>query len=277
MYTPDRTLGPVARRSPRGPETERPQRLAELVGEDAQGLSLAELPLETVLETFAFRKVAEDGDGGLTEGPFEMGVADLGASGGPGPLAGRGLFALDEAGIGGEVLDGGEAADVVDLIEKGEGEDLADAGNAVEAEQGLEIVGAGLAKDGVLEVSDQAVIGVAEGQVGLDALAEDGILEGPGDGGTLARIGGLSEAFSGDPSGLDRPWDMSHSCGALYCPFVQRRRRGTRKGTGPHGGNTARSHFPCVLSRIHDPDSSPLAGSLKPRVIFRLCPPRITP
>jgi hypothetical protein len=30
----------------------------------------------------------------------------------------------------------------MDLIEKGEGEDLADAGDAVEAEQGLEIMGA---------------------------------------------------------------------------------------------------------------------------------------
>ena len=43
--------------------------------------------------------LAEEKDGGLTEGPLEMGVADLGARGAE-DLAGRGLLALDQASIG---------------------------------------------------------------------------------------------------------------------------------------------------------------------------------
>ena len=44
----------------------------DLVGEDAQRLALAELPFEARVELLAFREVAEDCDGGLTESPLEI-------------------------------------------------------------------------------------------------------------------------------------------------------------------------------------------------------------
>jgi hypothetical protein len=70
---------------------------------------------------------AQEECGGFGEGPLEVSVADLSPAG-AGALACGDLGAADEAGVGGEVLDGGEAGDVVDLVEDDEGEDLADAG-----------------------------------------------------------------------------------------------------------------------------------------------------
>ena len=71
--------------------------------------------------------MAQEQDGGFREGPFEMDVADL-AAGGADPLACGFFGTLDQAGIGGKVLNAGEAADVVDLVEDCHGQDLADTG-----------------------------------------------------------------------------------------------------------------------------------------------------
>jgi hypothetical protein len=57
------------------------------------------LGAEAVEVLLAAGVLAEEKDGGLTEGPLEMGVADLGARGAE-DLAGRGLLALDQASIG---------------------------------------------------------------------------------------------------------------------------------------------------------------------------------
>ena len=46
----------------------------------------------------------------------------------------------------------------------------------------------GLPEDGLLEVPDELVVGVAEGQVGLDALPDDGIGEGVGNGFPLVLV-----------------------------------------------------------------------------------------
>lgn len=95
-------------------------------GEDTEGFAPSVLGTEPVDETLATGVPLKEEDGGLTVGPFEMGVADLGA-GGAHDLPGRGLLALYEAGIGEEVLDAGEAGDVVDLVEQREGENASDA------------------------------------------------------------------------------------------------------------------------------------------------------
>jgi len=50
------------------------------------------------------------------------------AAGGAGFLAVGLLSAFDEAGIGGEVLDGGKASDVADFVEESEAKDLSHAG-----------------------------------------------------------------------------------------------------------------------------------------------------
>ena len=71
-----------------------------------------------------------------------MDIADLGA-GGAGFLSVGLLAAFDEAGIGGEVLDGGKAGDVTDLVEEGEAKDEgntlvgAEVGQPVPAEDAL--------------------------------------------------------------------------------------------------------------------------------------------
>ena len=81
---------------------------AEVSGEDAECLAFAVLGAEAVDVLLAAGVLPEKEDSGLTEGPLEMGVADLGA-GGADNLAARGLLALDETSIGHESLDALEA------------------------------------------------------------------------------------------------------------------------------------------------------------------------
>jgi hypothetical protein len=71
-----------------------------------------------------------------------MSVADLGA-GRAGDLAGGGLLALDEPGVGEEVLDAGEADGFVDLVEQRETEDTPDAGDRPEEPERLGIIDLG--------------------------------------------------------------------------------------------------------------------------------------
>lgn len=157
------------------------------MGEDAQGLTVAVFPFEAVVKLLAFREMSEDGNGRLTECPLEMYVADFGP-GRTDPLAGRRGFAFDEASIGSESLNGLEATDVVDIVEEGEGEDLPDAGDGVKAEQGVGIVRPSLSEDTVLQIPNETIVGLTEGQVRLDALPNNGVREGAGNGRTLDLV-----------------------------------------------------------------------------------------
>ena len=150
------------------------------MSENTQGLPLPVFALEAVVEPLALGEMSDHGDGGLTEGPLEVDAADL-VPGGPEALSGRGLLAFDETGIGSKALDGLEAADVMDLIEKSEAQDLSDAGHGVQAEQGLRVVDPGLPDDGLFEVTDELVVGITKGEIGLHALFEYGVIEGIGD------------------------------------------------------------------------------------------------
>ena len=149
------------------------------------------------MEPLALGEMADHGDSGLTEGPLEVDTSDL-VAGGAETFSGRGLLAFDEAGIGGEALDGLEAADIVDLIEKGEGQDLSDAGDGVEAKQGMGIVGLGLPVDGLFEITDELIVGVAKAEIGLYAFSEDWIIEGVRDGCPLVLV---DEASGGGGAG----------------------------------------------------------------------------
>jgi hypothetical protein len=136
-----------------------------------------------MLKAFPFPYLGEmtdHGDGGLTEGPREVDASDL-VAGGSDAFSGRGLLAFDEAGIGSKSLDRREATDVMDFIEKGEGEDLSDARHGVQAKQGLRVMDPGLPDDGLFEITDEFVVGVAKGEIGLHALLEHGIVEGVGN------------------------------------------------------------------------------------------------
>ena len=73
---------------------------------------------EAIVEPLALGEMADHGDGGFTEGPLEVDTSDL-VTGGADALPGRGFLAFDQAGIGGETLDGLEAADVMDPNREG--------------------------------------------------------------------------------------------------------------------------------------------------------------
>src|SRR5688572_15993134 len=98
-------------------------RTAQLGRENAQGFSLPVLLLKPGEVLLSGRVATQEQCGGFREGPFQMDVAHL-ASRRLFDLASRLVGSLDQAGIGQEVLDAGEALNVVNLIEQGQGEDL---------------------------------------------------------------------------------------------------------------------------------------------------------
>ena len=152
---------------------------SELGGQDAEGLALGVLSMEALEVPLAGWIVLEKADGCLAEGPFEVDVADLG-TGGAEKLAVGLLGAFDEAGIGGEVLDGGKASDVADLVEDREAEDLPYATDRLKAAQTVGIMATCLVEDGVLEFWDQGVVVVDKREVGTDAGSDGGVVEGLG-------------------------------------------------------------------------------------------------
>ena len=97
------------------------------MSQDGEGLGFSVFALQASHQFLSFRVVAEKQDSRFREGPLEMRVADLFAGEAivfPGRLA----TALDQAAIGDKLLHALEAVDVVNLVENGQGQDLADAG-----------------------------------------------------------------------------------------------------------------------------------------------------
>ena len=101
------------------------------MGQDREGFAFAVLVGKPVEVFFPWLIAFEEERGRFAEGPLEMGIADLFA-------ASAGLFsvgllgAFDEPAVGDEILNGGEAMDVFDLIEDDKAQDPADAGNGLE-------------------------------------------------------------------------------------------------------------------------------------------------
>jgi hypothetical protein len=113
-------------------------------------------------------------------------------------FAGGYLSALDQAGVGSEVLDGREAADVVDLVEDDEGEDLPDAGDGAQAIEGIGVVLPGGAEDGEF----QLVEGMTEHEGNPLLLTQVGEPV-PGE----HALGGHSEILAVGSEDLEnRPW-----------------------------------------------------------------------
>ena len=163
---------------------------AELSGQDTEGLAIAVFLSEPV-EIGLTRWIAqEEADGGLAEGPLDVGVSNLG-TGDAQELSVGFPGALDEPALGREVLDGGKAPDMANLIEKGEAQDLADAVDAPEEAEGVGVVDAGQVKDRVFELGDEVVVVVEEREVGPDA--------GPGGGIIAWRKAVLQEAWAAHP------------------------------------------------------------------------------
>lgn len=106
---------------------------SEFDGQDGIGLEFVAMHagLEALEKGSDEGLVAFGDDGGLSEGPAEIGVAEFFAAEGL-ELAGGGDGAFDEAAIAEEMVDGWETGDVADFIEDGEGEDFTDAGDGLE-------------------------------------------------------------------------------------------------------------------------------------------------
>jgi hypothetical protein len=92
-------------------------------------------------------------------------------------LAGGFFSALDEPGIGDEVLNAWESPDVVDLIENDEGEDLADAMYCAKEMEGIGVVPICGTQEIGLEPPYLFVQEIDELEVQLDALADTGVGE----------------------------------------------------------------------------------------------------
>ena len=117
---------------------------AELGGQDRKRLGLAMPSGESSQVLLAFGVVAKKERGGFRERPLQVDVADLGAAGAE--LLARGaVITLYEPRVREEVLNSLEAADVVDLVEDRERQDLADPRDRAEAMEGVWIVSLGLA------------------------------------------------------------------------------------------------------------------------------------
>jgi hypothetical protein len=116
------------------------------VSQDGEGFGFSMLALQPSHEFLSFRVVAEKQDSRFRKGPLEMNVADLFAGEAivfPGRLA----TALDETTVGDKLLHTREAGDVMDLVEDGQSQDLADAGDRTEQVERVMILLFGLAGD----------------------------------------------------------------------------------------------------------------------------------
>ena len=99
-------------------------------GDDGIGFEFVAIHpgFETLGQRSEDNVIAFGDDGGFAEGPAEVGIAELGSAQAL-DLAGAGDGAADQATIREEVFDGGEALDVADLVEDGQAEVFADAGD----------------------------------------------------------------------------------------------------------------------------------------------------
>jgi hypothetical protein len=100
-------------------------------GEHAECFAATVPFAHAVHESLPLRIAVQESDGGLGEGPLQIGVADLTPTTAD-LLAARRMFGLHEAAVRAEVLYTGEPLDRMDFIEDREREDPADAGNGVE-------------------------------------------------------------------------------------------------------------------------------------------------
>ena len=112
---------------------------SELVSQDREGLGFTVLMGKPFEILFAGLVAFEEKDRRFRESPLEMGVADLITVGSV--YFAVGLFgAFDQAAVGDEILDRGEALDGFDLVEDDQSQDSTDSGNGLKQGVGSEIV-----------------------------------------------------------------------------------------------------------------------------------------
>src|SRR6185503_18872562 len=94
-------------------------------------------------------------------------------------------LSLDQASIGEEVLDPWETADVMNLIDQGQRKDLADTWDGAQEEEVPVVVLANLVDQIELEIADDLVVGVQQGDIDGDGHLEGVVFEVLDDGATV--------------------------------------------------------------------------------------------
>src|SRR5438552_9231352 len=112
---------------------------AQFGGEDAERLALAAFLLLALEPFFGGFALPEKETRRLRKGPAQVRVADLLAAAAQ-LLASRLVGATHQAGVAEEVADLGKPADVVNLVEQHQGQDLADAGDGAQPVEGVDVV-----------------------------------------------------------------------------------------------------------------------------------------
>jgi hypothetical protein len=166
----------------------------ELVGEDREGLGFAVL-MGKPLEILFPRLVAlEEEDRCLGEGPLEVSVTDLLATGAV--FFAVGFFdALDQTAVGDEILDRGEASDGFDLVEEDQGEDSADPWNGLKQGIGSEVVFFGTGNDIPFELGQDGVIGFNDFQINSHAFLNGRVIESFDDAFSVLGFGNASQGI----------------------------------------------------------------------------------
>jgi hypothetical protein len=156
-------------------------------GQNPQSLLLSVLLLEP-REVLASRCVpAQEQTRSFGEGPLEMDISHLGA-GELDDLAIGLMPTPDQAGVGQEALDTLKPAQVVDLVEQGHGQDLADSRNGAKQKVALSVVVADLVEQVELELSDDLIVGLQEGDVGGHRHLDAGLVEVLDDGAAILGL-----------------------------------------------------------------------------------------
>ena len=146
----------------------------QLDGQHGVGLELIIQPGFEPLGERAQEGIAFGNDGGFTKGPAPIRIAEFGPAQAL-DLAGTGDSAFDQAAIGEEIFDGGEAGNVPNLVEDGQAEIIADAGRGFQ--QG-EVAAGGLfgqSQELFFEAGELVVVMADEGQIVLEGELADGI------------------------------------------------------------------------------------------------------
>ena len=105
------------------------------------------------------------------------------------------MIALDEPAVREEILNSWESADVVNLIEDRQREDLAYSWDGLEAVIGLGVVLPGSSLEMVLDIADDSVVVLGQHEVDLHALAGIRLGEDLGHAFPVSLVGDLGPGF----------------------------------------------------------------------------------
>ncbi len=162
------------------------------MGKDREGFSLAMFVCQSVEVFFPLLIALEEECSGFAEGPFEMSIADL-------FTACAGLFAvgllgaLDEPGIGSEILYRREAVDVFDLVEDNKAQDFTNSGDGFEQGIGHRVMVVGHGDDVAFHLCYDRVIGFDDDKICFYHFPDRGVFKLFGDSLPVFRLGDASE------------------------------------------------------------------------------------